>query len=185
MLPAGAEPLVLIGLMATGKSTVGRRIAERRGWRFVDTDAAIVEKHGPIPVIFAEAGEAGFRRIEAATVSEVFADADGGTVISLGGGSVLNQGTRTLLASAHVVFLDADLATVLPRISGDTGRPLLTGGPGETWARLEKERRPIYESLADTVIDTRGATIDVVVDRLEDHLNRRHISTERITGDDR
>lgn len=172
MLPAADRPLVLIGLMATGKSTVGRRIASRYGRRFVDTDAEIVDRHGPIPAIFAEVGEPGFREFEAAIVSEVLTAANGATVVSLGGGAVLDEGTRRLLKSAFVVFLDADLATVLPRLAGDTGRPLLAGDAGETWSRLEQERRPIYEALADTVIDTRGASPDAVVDRLETQLRR-------------
>lgn len=177
MLPAAHKPLVLIGLMATGKSTVGRRIASRHGWRFVDTDAEIVDRHGPIPAIFANVGEPGFRRLEADIVSEVITAAEPGTVISLGGGAVLNEGTRRLLGSAFVVFLDADLSTVLPRLAGDTGRPLLAGDPGETWARLEQERRPLYEALADAVVDARNASEEAVADRLELHL-RHHINTE-------
>lgn len=178
MLPAADKPLVLIGLMATGKSTIGRRIASRHGRRFVDTDAEIVDRHGPIPAIFAEVGEPGFRQLEAEIVSEVLTAADGSTIISLGGGAVLNEGTRRLLASAFVVFLDADLATVLPRLTGDTGRPLLTGDASETWARLERERRPIYEALADAVIDTRGASPDAVADRLETQLRRYALTEE-------
>ncbi|WP_299165759.1 shikimate kinase [uncultured Arthrobacter sp.] len=172
MLPAASGPLVLIGLMATGKSTVGRRLASRHGWRFVDTDAEIVSRHGPIPEIFANDGEPAFRRLEAATAAEVFSAADSATVISLGGGAVLDEGTQQLLASAFVVFLDADIATVLPRLAGDTGRPLLAGDAAETWTRLDRERRPLYEALADAVVDTRNGSPDTVVDRLEAQLRR-------------
>ncbi|SDH74349.1 shikimate kinase [Arthrobacter subterraneus] len=185
MLPAADRPLVLIGLMATGKSTVGRRLASRHGWRFFDTDAVIAERNGPIPAIFAELGESGFRRIEAQVVAEVLAEAGGGAVVSLGGGAVLDEGTRRLLKKACVVFLDADLATVLPRLSGDTGRPLLADGAAETWARLDRERRPLYEALASATVDTRNAAPDVVVRRLEDQL-RHHFRTEEGTlGNDR
>ncbi|WP_460432917.1 shikimate kinase [Arthrobacter tumbae] len=163
--------------MATGKSTVGRRIASRHGWRFVDTDTAIVDRHGPIPAIFADVGEPGFRQLEAGIVSEVFTAVEPGTVISLGGGAVLNEGTRRLLESAFVVFLDADLSTVMPRLAGDTGRPLLARDPVETWARLEQERRPLYEALADAVVDTRNASEETVADRLDMHL-RHHLKTE-------
>jgi shikimate kinase len=90
-----------------------------------------------------------------------------------------------LLKSAFVVFLDADLATVLPRLSGDTGRPLLAGDAGETWARLEQERRPIYEALADAVIDTRDASPNTVVDRLETQLRRTMFTEEGTPGDER
>lgn len=189
MLPAADRPLVLIGLMATGKSTVGRRIAVRHGWRFIDTDAEIVDRHGPIPEIFASRGEPEFRRIEADIVSQVLSEAEKeagqGTVISLGGGAVLHSATQRLLQSTFVVFLDADLATVLPRLAGDTGRPLLAGNAGETWARLDRERRPIYEALADAVIDTRDATPDIVVDRLEAQLRRTKFTEEGTLGNDR
>lgn len=184
MLPSADKPLVLIGLMATGKSTVGRRIASRHGWQFVDTDAVIVDRHGPIPAIFAEVGESGFRKIEAEIVSDVLAGAGRCAVVSLGGGAVLHEGTQRLLKSAYVVFLDADLATVLPRLAGDSGRPLLSGDAGETWARLEQERRPIYQALADAVIDTRDASADAVVNRLETQL-RRYIKEEGTFGNDR
>lgn len=186
MLPAADKPLVLIGLMATGKSTIGRRVASRHRWRYLDTDAEIVEQHGrPIPAIFADLGEPGFRRIEAEVVADVLARAGGGSVVSLGGGAVLHVGTQRLLKSAFVVFLDADLATVLPRLAGDTGRPLLAGDASKTWARLDQERRTIYEALADAVVDTRNAPPDAVVDRLETQL-RRHILTEEGTiGNDR
>lgn len=185
MLPAADKPLVLIGLMATGKSTVGRKIASRHRWRFVDTDAVIVDRHGPIPAIFAEVGESGFRTIEAEVVSDVLSSAGGDAVISLGGGSVLHEGTRRLLRSAFVVFLDADLATVLPRLSGNTGRPLLAGDAGKTWARLEQERRPIYEALADAVVDTRDAALDAVVERLETQLLWKKLTEEGTPGNDR
>lgn len=185
MVPAADKPLVLIGLMATGKSTIGRRIAARNGWRFVDSDAEIVRRHGPISGIFASLGEEGFRDIEADVVAALLARADGRTVVSLGGGSVLREETRRLLASTFVVFLDADLATVLPRLAGDTGRPLLAGDAGETWARLERERRPIYEALADAVIDTRNASPEAVVDSLETQLRRHNPTEEGTLNDDR
>lgn len=185
MLPAAHRPLVLIGLMATGKSTVGRRIAARHGWRFIDTDAEIVDRYGSIPAIFASHGEPEFRRIEADVVAQVLSSAEEGTVISLGGGAVLSSATQRLLQPAFVVFLDADLATVLPRLAGDTGRPLLAGNAAETWNRLDQERRPIYEALADAVVDAREASPDTVVDRLEAQLRRTMFTEEGTLGNDR
>lgn len=184
MGPAADKPLVLIGLMATGKSTVGRLVAARLGWRLLDTDQVLVDRHGPIPGIFRELGETGFRKLEAAVVAEVLDAADNRTVVSLGGGSVLHPGTRQLLASTFVVFLDADLATVLPRLAGDLDRPLLAGNAGERWSSLERERRPVYEALADMVIDTREATVDDVVNRLEEQVRRTHAADERTSGHD-
>ncbi|WP_081738074.1 shikimate kinase [Arthrobacter sp. H41] len=157
-----AAPLVLVGPMATGKTALGRSLAARRGVAFVDTDRRVVERHGPIAVIFASRGEAGFRRLEAAVVRESLAAGDG-AVVALGGGAVLDAGTRAALDDACVVFLDTDLPTVLPRILSDTGRPLLAGDPAARWVELYEERRPLYEEVADLVIDTRGRTLSEVL----------------------
>lgn len=154
-------PVVLIGPMAVGKSAVGRTLAHRRGARFIDTDRLIVERHGSIPGIFAQHGEDGFRRIEAEVVLEALSP---GAVVSLGGGAVLHPRTQVLLADAVVIFLDTDLATVLPRISADAGRPLLAGRPAERWQELYDARRPVYEELASEVVDTRGLTVRGTVD---------------------
>src|SRR5690606_15424444 len=87
-----ADPLtlVLVGPMAAGKTSVGRRVARRLGVAFVDTDKRIVATHGPIPAIFAEHGEAHFRDLERAAVAEALSE---GGVISLGGGAVTQADT--------------------------------------------------------------------------------------------
>ncbi|MCU1631763.1 MAG: shikimate kinase [Micrococcaceae bacterium] len=150
------HPVVLVGPMAVGKSAVGRVLAQRTGSRFVDTDRLIVERHGTIADIFARHGEQGFRLLEAEVVAEVLVP---GVVVSLGGGAVLHPRTQELLAGAVVVFLDTDLATVLPRISGDSGRPLLAGRPAERWQELYEARRPVYAALATVVVDGRGLSV--------------------------
>lgn len=157
----GKDPVVLVGPMAVGKSAVGRLVAQRTGARFVDTDRVIVERHGSIPSIFAGQGEDAFRAIEADVVREALVP---GVVVSLGGGAVLSARTQELLADAVVVFLDTDLATVLPRISGDAGRPLLAGRPAERWQELYDERRPVYAALASVVVNTRGLPLRAVAD---------------------
>jgi shikimate kinase len=157
--------LVLIGLMAAGKSVVGRQLAARHNLPYVDTDQLVVEEHGPIPEIFARHSERFFREAEARAVAGVL-DSPVRSVISLGGGAVLDTGTQQLLKHATVVFLDTDLATVLPRISRTANRPLLAGDPALRWSALAEARRPIYESLADIVIDTRGLAIAEVVERI-------------------
>lgn len=163
-MPAPAVgPVVLIGLMATGKSAVGASLASRLGWTFVDTDQLIVQRHGRISAIFAQQGEQAFRTLEARVVAEVLGAAPAAQVVSLGGGAVLDEGTRTLLEGARVVFLDADLATVRRRITRDRSRPLLAGDPVEAWSRMDRERRPLYERLANHVLDTRGRSIDELV----------------------
>ncbi|MHA7277499.1 shikimate kinase [Arthrobacter sp. HLT1-21] len=156
--------------MATGKSAVGASLAARLGWTFVDTDQLIVRRHGRISMIFARQGEPAFRALEARVVAEVLGGAPANQVVSLGGGAVLDNGTRILLAGARVVFLDADLATVRRRITRDRSRPLLADDPLEAWTRMDRERRPIYERLADHVLDTRGLSIDQLVTELTEHL---------------
>ncbi|WP_253904321.1 shikimate kinase [Arthrobacter sp. Br18] len=160
-----AVPVVLVGPMATGKTVVGRMLAARRGVAFIDTDRRIVERHGPIAGIFASQGEAGFRRLEALVVRETL-ESGGGDVVALGGGAVLDAGTRAALGNAYVIFLDTDLATVLPRILPDTGRPLLTGNPAERWAELYRQRRTLYEEVADLVVDTRRRSLKDVLEQV-------------------
>ncbi|MBG6190228.1 shikimate kinase [Arthrobacter sp. CAN_A212] len=159
-------PVAFIGLMATGKSVVGAQLASRLGWTFIDTDQLIVARHGRISRIFSQQGEQAFRRLEAEVVAEVLTGASAETVVSLGGGAVLDEGTQALLAGSRVVFLDADLATVRRRITRDRSRPLLAGDPVEAWTRMDRERRPLYERLANIVLDTRGRSIDQLVTEL-------------------
>jgi shikimate kinase len=149
--------VVLIGPMAVGKSAVGRLVAQQSGSDFVDSDRVIVERYGRISDIFATSGEQEFRRLEAGVVREALERED--VVVSLGGGAVLHPDTQALLRQAEVVFLDTDLASVRPRITGDTGRPLLADRPEDRWQQLYDERRPVYEALATIVLDTRGRSV--------------------------
>ncbi|WP_258073595.1 shikimate kinase [Arthrobacter sp. 08Y14] len=165
-----AAHIVLIGFMAAGKSVVGRELAARHRLKFTDTDQLVADSHGPIPEIFAARGECGFRELEARSVAAALADKTPG-VISLGGGAVLDTGTQQLLRRATVVFLDTDLETVLPRIIRSGNRPMLAGDPVRRWEELAKTRRPVYESLADFTIDTRGLAVPAVIDRLTTILN--------------
>lgn len=156
--------------MAAGKSVVGREFAASRGMKFTDTDQLVVNAHGPIAELFAARGECGFREAEARCVAAALATPSS-TVISLGGGAVLDTGTQQLLRNHTVVFLDTDLETVLPRIIRSGNRPMLAGDPARRWQELATVRRPIYESLADITIDTRGLTVPAVIDRLTTILN--------------
>lgn len=158
---AGTRPVVLVGPMAVGKTAVGRVLAARTGARFVDTDRLIVDRHGPIADIFAEHGEEAFRTLEAEAVREACV---AGTVVSLGGGAVLHEGTQEILRTATVVFLDTDLATVLPRIGADSTRPLLAGRPAERWQELFEARKPLYTRLATVIVDARGLSVREVAD---------------------
>lgn len=166
--------LVLIGPMASGKSTLGQHFAAQHGLTFVDTDRKIVAKHGSIPSIFATQGEHGFREIEAREVAAVLSAAGEPSVISLGGGAILDTGTQQLLASCDVVFLDADLETVRPRIQRDSSRPLLAGDPVERWLEMSRRRRPTYRKLADFVLVTQGKSQQDLVEELLAMLQERH-----------
>lgn len=144
--------LVLVGPMAAGKTSVGRRVARLLEVPFVDTDKRIAAQHGPIPQIFAEHGEPYFRALERDAVAAAVAE---GGVVSLGGGAVTDAGTRTLLARHPVAFLTVSPESVARRITG-SGRPLLAGegDPVERWRTIFDERRSWYEEVADLTVDT-------------------------------
>jgi shikimate kinase len=174
--PAGASrlaarPIVLIGPMAVGKSAIGQQLAQHLAVPFVDTDVAIVASHGTIAEIFAGRGEHAFREIEARTVAQVIEAADGShTVISLGGGAVLDSGTQQLLGRCTVVYLECDADTVSERIAKNSGRPLLAGDAMGRWRTLFATRQPVYERLADLVLDVRRGSVPDLAHRLEDAL---------------
>ncbi|UNK44337.1 shikimate kinase [Arthrobacter sulfonylureivorans] len=166
--------LVLIGPMASGKSTLGSQFANRHGLAFADSDKRLVERHGPIPAIFTSLGEHAFRELEAREVAALLAEGKPPAVVSLGGGAILDTGTQQLLANCTVVFLDIDVDTVRPRIIKDTGRPLLAGDPVGRWTESLRQRRPVYERLADLVLDTRGKSQQQLLAELKNLLEERH-----------
>jgi shikimate kinase len=153
--------VAVIGPMGAGKSSVGRRLAKRLGVPFIDTDQRIVARHGPIADLFAERGEPAFRALERAVVAEALAE---GAVVALGGGAVLDPGTRDDLARCTVVLLTVDEAAVAGRL--DSGRrPLLVDGL-DSWRRIAAARDAVYRGLADLVVDTSRRPMAHVVDEL-------------------
>lgn len=144
--------LVLVGPMAAGKTSVGRKVARLLDVPFVDTDKRIAAEHGPIPEIFAAHGERRFRQLERAAVTTAI---DEGGVVSLGGGAVTDAGTRALLGEHPVVYLTVSAEAVANRIRG-AGRPLLAGDddPLERWKTIFAQRREWYEQVADLTVDT-------------------------------
>ncbi|WP_226533153.1 shikimate kinase [Microbacterium paraoxydans] len=163
-MTSATEPLtlVLVGPMAAGKTSVGRRVARRLGVAFLDTDKRIVAEHGPIPAIFAEYGEAHFRELERAAVAEALAE---GGVISLGGGAVTQAATRDLLKAHPVVFLTVNASAVADRLRGSS-RPLLAGDedPVERWKKIFEERRGWYAEVASTTFDTSRRPMQKIAD---------------------
>ncbi|WP_208750243.1 shikimate kinase [Arthrobacter sp. PM3] len=172
--PAAARavgPVVLIGPMAVGKSAIGHQLAQHLGSAFVDTDAVVVEQHGTIAEIFASRGEHAFRELEARAVAHAIEAARGSNaVISLGGGAVLDSGTQQLLGRCTVVYLECDAETVAERIAKNSGRPLLAGDAMGRWLTLFATRQPVYERLADLVLDVRNGSVPELAHRLEDAL---------------
>lgn len=152
--------LILCGMMGAGKTTVGVKIAETVGVRWYDTDDLIVENHGRISDIFQRYGEEYFRKLETETIAKL--SKKDGLVISVGGGLVLKEENVELLKrNGKIVYLRAGLETLEKRLGADCTRPLLqTNGETlrERLTRLLKERAPIYERVADYIVDVDGKT---------------------------
>lgn len=141
------RPLVLVGMMGVGKSTVGRKLALALGLRFTDADDAIVAAANmPIREIFERFGEDHFRDGERRVIARLMDTAGAGNVIATGGGAFVTPVTRALiLAKAVAIWLDADTDTLVERVSRNDKRPLLTGGDTrELVARMRAERESAY-----------------------------------------
>ncbi|MEZ5342778.1 MAG: shikimate kinase [Acidimicrobiales bacterium] len=164
-IPHTTPNVVLTGFSGTGKSTVGRFIAQRLGFGFVDTDLLIEARWGPIPAIFAEQGEATFRSLERIVAAELSLLSK--LVIATGGGTLLNdRNVTTLGRSGHIVCLCASPQTILERVSRRPGtRPLLAGAnPAETIACLLAERAGAYAQFDQ--VDTTGLSHAQVADAI-------------------
>ena len=169
------RPVVLVGLMGVGKSTVGRRLAKRLGVPFVDSDSAIEDAAGYTPAeMFERFGEQDFRDGERRLVARLV---DGEIrVIATGGGAYVDPRTRELLNDrAITIWLDAPVAILADRTSRrDTRAQLRQGDPKATLERLSKERRTSYEQAHIHVKSGDGAhreVVDAIVEALERHLS--------------
>ena len=162
-----ADRLVLVGMMGSGKTTVGRQLAGRLGWDFFDSDAMVEASTGStVPELFAERGEEAFRAEEGRVLAEALA-ATSPAVVSAAGGVVLAAENRRLLAArAVVVWLRAEPSTLATRVGSGTGRPLLEDDPAARLVELDAVRRPLYEEVADVVVDVDGVDPEQVTDRI-------------------
>ncbi len=159
----GGRPIVLIGMMGAGKTTVGRRLATVLGRQFLDSDAEIEAAAGmSIPDIFDVHGESDFRTGEVRVISRLMAEND--IVLGTGGGAFINPETRALIRERGVsIWLRADLDTLFARVSRRANRPLLkTANPRQTLRELIDKRSPIYAE-ADLTIHSREVPHDVIV----------------------
>ncbi|MDE8654358.1 shikimate kinase [Novosphingobium album (ex Liu et al. 2023)] len=159
------RPVVLVGMMGVGKSSVGKRLAAILGCPFVDADEEI-EKSAQmtIPEIFANYGEDYFRDGERRVIARLLGGNSPRVVIATGGGAFCNAETRALiLERAIAVWLDSDLDTLVERTSRKDNRPLLKdGNPREILARLREERRPAYAQAPIHVVSSSGPHVNTV-----------------------
>jgi len=149
--------LVLVGTMGAGKTSVGRRVAAAWGVDFRDTDHDVEASEGrPVSDIFVDSGEARFRELERAAVTDALAEHHG--VLAVGGGAVLDPVTRELLHGQPVVFLRVGLSDAVKRVGLGSARPLLLGNVRGRIKALLDERTPVYEQVATHTVDTDGRT---------------------------
>ncbi len=178
-MPNLMTSIFLVGPMGSGKSTVGRALARKIGYRFLDSDREIEARCGvDIPTIFDYEGESGFRDRETRMVNEL--SLLPGIVLATGGGSILREENREYLKSrGHVILLQVDIKEQLRRVSSDTNRPLLqTADPAARLRALMEEREPIYKSVAHVEVSTDARRMYHVVSRILRHLKRADISLE-------
>ncbi len=159
-----APRVILIGPMGSGKTTIGSLVAGKLGLSFRDTDHLIEEQEEKtVSQIFLDQGEDAFRAIEKRVLrEELLTD---GTVLSLGGGAPISIDAQSALRAiaSHIIFLDISLSTVAPRIGFNRDRPLLLNNPRGQWQTLMEARRPIYEAIADTIINVDDKSEEEIV----------------------
>jgi shikimate kinase len=151
--------------MGSGKSTIGKAVASALGLPFRDTDSIIEEREEmPVSQIFIDKGEDYFRTVEKKVLrDELLND---GSILALGGGAPISVDAQSALkvSSAPVIYLDISLSSVAPRIGFNRDRPLLLHNPRGQWQTLMEVRRPIYESIANIVIDVNGKSQKQIVE---------------------
>ncbi|MBI5329164.1 MAG: shikimate kinase [Betaproteobacteria bacterium] len=163
--------IFLVGLMGSGKTTIGKLLARARGMEFMDSDHEIIARCGvSIPTIFEIEGEEGFRRRECAVIEDL--SARQGVVLATGGGAVLRGENRLCLKSrGTVVYLRGQPQELYLRTRHDKNRPLLqTDDPLKKLQELYALRHPLYMEAADIVLDTGRQSVHALVQRLENNL---------------
>lgn len=177
--------IVLTGIMGSGKTTIGSRLAEKLGFYFIDSDHEIEDrKQKSVAEIFKLDGEANFRKMERDIVKEII-NRDENVVLSLGGGAFMDKEIRDLIKNKAIsIWLYADLETLLHRVSGKNIRPLLNNVDRRmTLSKLIDERYPIYKT-ADIHLDTSGEgqekIINILTKKITDFMNYQQLKKEII-----
>ncbi|MBB1484711.1 shikimate kinase [Tessaracoccus sp. MC1865] len=158
--------IVLVGAPGAGKSTVGKRLARKLGKTFVDVDQRIEEVEGkPVAEIFADEGEAYFRALEQEATLELL---EAYEVVSLGGGSVMNEAIQQALRDGghEVIWLKVSIGQATRRVGMNKARPMLLGNVRGRLIELLRERNPVYEALATQIVETDGHGSSEVADDL-------------------
>ena len=165
--------IVLIGPPGSGKSSVGKALSRKLSRPWIDTDTEVESRAGKnISEIFLEDGEATFRALERDVVDQVMGSE--AAIVSLGGGSVLNEASQKRITTAkEVVFLDVSISNAAPRVGFNKDRPLLAINPRQQWLQLMEKRRPIYESLATITVSTDNKKPDQVADEIIEAIEQR------------
>lgn len=156
-----APVVVLVGPPAAGKTRLGKRVSKLLAVDFLDTDALVASRYGPIPALFAAEGEASFREKERSAVVEALASSG---VVALGGGAVINPDTRADLRGKRVALISISADAVAPRLNSGK-RPLLTGGL-ESWVSLVASRAAWYDEVATATFDTSSTPLDTVAENI-------------------
>jgi shikimate kinase len=148
------QRILLIGMMGAGKTTVGQLAAQELGWDYFDSDAEVeADTTMTVPKLFAAQGEEAFRDAESRALERACASTTP-CVVSVAGGAVLRPENRALLSqSGTVVWLRADVETLIRRVGDGHGRPLLDADPASALRDLYATRRPLYAQVADVIID--------------------------------
>ena len=176
--------IILIGYRCTGKTSVGKKIAERLAFPFYDTDEIIQRHTGKtIREIVDEEGWDAFRVTERAIIKTLPSLAD--AIIAAGGGAIMDAENREVLRNnALCVWLTADVRTIVERIRTDRASnaqrpPLSSDGLERETTEILESRRPLYQELADATVDTSGKAIDAIVDEVLSALGRYHLDEQR------
>jgi shikimate kinase len=171
------EHVVLIGMMGSGKTTLGKLLAGRLGRPLLDSDAMVESRVGKtVAQMFAEQGEAAFRAEESRALADALASTTP-AIIAAAGGTVIDAGNRRRIADGGmVVWLRADPAILAGRIRPGDHRPLLAEDAAGTLRRLDADRRPLYASVADVIIDVDQSNRSAIIGRILDAMNDRAVA---------